>query len=483
MPDDSASYRPWAPQPGPQQHAIEAAPIEELLFGGARGGGKTDFLIGDWMADAPLGPAWRGILFRRSYRELEDYIVPRCLQLIPATFPGATFTKQDLTWTVPSGATLRLRYMERDSDADGYQGQAYPWIGIDEVGTWRSETPYRKLLGLLRSADGVKHMRMRCTANPGGAGHQWVMARFGIDRHPMGYRVMTDPDTGMRRVFIPSKVRDNQILMANDPRYIDRLKGVGSPELVRAWLDGDWTAITGAFFDCWRPDLHIIRPFAIPEHWLRFSSLDWGYARPFSHGWWAVVSEPHQIESGAILPRGAMVRYREWYGASEPNVGLRMNADAVAAGILAREAPGERDLMAYRVADPAIFKTESGPSIGEQLHAAGVSFRRGDNTRAAGWMEMRRRLEGEEGRPMMYTFSTCADFIRTLPALQHDEAKPEDLDSDGEDHACDEARYALMSRPWTRPAPPAEKPVTTLADVRFDDLWPAPATGGLSPRI
>lgn len=471
--------QPWAPQPGPQFDAIDAAKwCPELLYGGARGGGKTDFLIGDWMADAHRGAAWSGILFRRTYRELEDYIVPRCQTVIPATLRGARWYETDRMWEVQGGATLRLRYLERDADADAYQGQAYPWIGVDEIGLWPSISPYLKLLGILRSASGVS-VRIRATANPGGAGHQWVKARW-IDPAPQGYTPIRDTATGMIRMFIPSKATDNRILMRNDPGYIDRLRGVGSESLVRAWVDGDWSVVEGAYFPEWRTDRHVVQPHAIPPHWTRLRSFDWGSAKPFSVGWWA-VSDGSKLPGGRQYPTGALVRYREWYGASAPNVGLKLTAEAVAAGILEREGPGET--IHDSVADPACFRADGGPSHAERMARAGVRFRPADNSRLAGWDQLRARLVGVDDRPMLYVFATCRDLIRTLPAAQHDTKRPEDVDSEGEDHAVDEARYACMSRPMTRLPPPSAKPMTTIRDVTMDHLWKQRADPGANRRI
>ena len=140
-----------------------------------------------------------------------------------------------------------------------------------------------------------------------------------------------------------------------------------------------------------------------------------------------------------------MLKYREWYGASGPNVGLKMQAPDVARGIVQREA-GER--IRYGVADPSIFIKDGGPSIGESMSIAGCVWRRADNKRMAGAEAVRQRLQGEDGKPMLYFLDCCEDSIRTIPVLQHDENNEEDVDTEAEDHAYDETRYACMSRPW-----------------------------------
>lgn len=322
---------------------------------------------------------------------------------------------------------------------------------VEEAGNYETSEPIDMLFGALRSKGAVP-IQLILTANPGGPGQSWLRHRY-IDPAPMG-RVplirMLPNGAEHRYIYIPSRVQDNRILLNNDPTYINRLYLVGSDALVRAWLEGDWSVVTGAFFDCWSPARHVIRPFEIPAHWLRFGSFDWGSAKPFSMGWWA-VSDGNALPDGRLYPAGAMIRYREWYGAGAPNVGLGLTTRAIAEGIRERE---RRETITYRIADPACWKVDGGPSHAEIMMAPdlGLTFRRADNSRVTGWTQVRDRLIGHDGVPMLYSFSTCPAFIRTLPALQHDAGKPEDVDSDGEDHAPDEARYACMSRPYTRKA-------------------------------
>jgi len=360
---------------------------------------------------------------------------------------GAKYHEQDKMWRFPNGARLRFAYLESDSDADAYQGHSYTRVYVEEVGTFPRPEPVLKLMATLRSGAGVP-CGFRATGNPGGPGHNWVRARY-IDPAPLGWEVgarsFTNPFTGAAVsrdwVYIPSRLTDNHYL---GDQYVANLYMSGSPALVRAWLEGDWSAIEGAFFDCWSPAKHVVRPFAIPDDWLRFRSMDWGSAAPFSVGWWAVVGD----DTGA-LPRGALVRYREWYG-----TGAKLTAEEVAQGIIDREAR-DHHLIKYGVLDPSAFAQDGGPSIAERMHrhartmGSSLLFRPADNKRVTqrgamgGWDQVRARLKGgADGRPMLVTFSTCPDFIRTIPVLQHDSDKPEDLATEGEDHAADECFVA-----------------------------------------
>ena len=419
-------------------------PVAEIFYGGARAGGKTDGMIGkNAIKAARYGEHQRGIFFRRELPQLEAAI-DRCKQIyFPLKWGWA---EQKKTFTAPNGATLRFRPLERDSDAEKYQGHDYTDVYFEELTNYPDPRPINKLRATLRSGHGVP-CQFHATGNPGGPGHQWVKERY-ITPAPQGYKVIVDRD-GNERIFIPAKVEDNPALTDADPLYISRLKQVGSEALVKAWLEGDWNIVEGAFFDCWSAKM-ILQPFAVPEHWLKFRSFDWGSAAPFSVGWWAVVTDNFMVSEGFSLPRGALVRYREWYGKKKANIGLKMTAEQVSRGIRDRSL----EKVAYSVADPAIFAQDGGPSISERMFP--VNFNRADNKRVGahgmmgGWDQMRARMQGEEDKPMVYCFHTCVDSIRTIPALQHDPKRMEDLDTNAEDHAADEWRYALMSRPYIR---------------------------------
>ena len=458
--------------------ALLTCSVFEVFYGGARGGGKTESSIGDWLQHSSLyGEGAIGIFFRRKLVQLAE-VIARTKQLFPKL--GAKYNEQQKTWTMANGARLKFAYLEKDADAEEYQGHSYTRVYVEEVTNFPSPGPIDKLRATLRSGVGVP-CGMRLTGNPGGAGHNWVKKRY-IDPNPRGYQIITEEceveidgvksTVSLDRVFIPSKISDNQLLMRNDPTYILRLRQSGSEALVRAWLEGDWNIIDGAFFDEFSEEAHVLptEEFLALRNpaMLFFRAFDWGSAKPFSVGWYAVLDKEYTL-GDRILPRGAMVKYREWYGASGVNKGLKMTADLVAAGIVERE-KGER--IRYGVADPAIFIRDGGPSIGETMAIHRCSWRRADNKRKVGWEQLRQRLTGQAGVPMIYFCDCCEDTIRTLPVLQHDDTDAEDLDTEAEDHAADETRYAVMSRPWVSriaaaqaprlPKLPAEMTITEL---------------------
>ncbi len=435
----------WKPQPGPQT-ALLKCPTFEVLYGGARGGGKTDGMLGDFAQHAQMyGKHASGVFFRREYRQLEQVIERAQALFMPL---GAAFNKTTALFRFPNGAVLRFRHLWDVAAASAYQGHEYSWICFEELTNWPDPAPVNMLRATLRSSAGVR-VSFRATGNPGGPGHTWVKARY-IDPAPHGYAQIQDEETGQRRVFIPAKLEDNPMLVQNDPTYEARLRESGSAELVRAWRWGDWDVVVGAYFDCWRADKHVVQPRRLPDHWTRFRAMDWGSARPFSVGWYA-VSDGTLSE----FPRGALIRYREWYGCEGPNVGIKMSAEEVGRGIAARER--EDSKIHYGVIDPSAFRNDGGPSIAERMNKyLRPAFLRADNARVpqagamGGWDQVRARLTGPDGTPMLYVFSTGVHLIRTLPALQHDQRRIEDVDTDGEDHAPDELRYACMSRPFTK---------------------------------
>jgi len=490
----------WRPQPGPQA-AFVHCPVPEIFFGGARGGGKTDSAIGKMLIRAlQFGHGERGIFFRRTYKQLEEVML-RAHELFPPH--GARWREKDLSWTFPNGAWIKFAYLERDQDAQNHQGKSYTCICIEEAGTFPDWAPIAKLKATLRSTKGIP-TQLLLTGNPGGPGANWVRARY-IDPAPQGWHPIKEvnhrvrPDGKMEtytteRIYIPSRVTDNQILMQKDPNYIARLMESGSEQLVKAWLEGDFYVVDGAFFDNFDTQKHVLQPTQLPEWWTRYRACDWGSYRPFCVLWIAVASEDwfHPV-SGHMVPKDALVTYREWYGIETkkdgtivPNKGIKMFAEEVGRGILEREERNER--IDFGVIDPSAYASDGGPSIAERI-ARGtngkVMFRRADNKRVgdmgalAGWDQVRGRLGGqdqiEHGRenvPMLFFFSNCIHTLRTLPMQQHDPDRPEDIDTDGEDHAADTLRYACMARPYSRPTKKRKNnKLSTLAEVTLDQLW------------
>lgn len=472
-------------------------PIPEIFFGGARGGGKTDAAIGKMLIRClQFGKGERGLFVRRTYKQLEEVML-RAQEIFPPH--GGKWRERDLTWTFPSGAWIKFAYLERDSDAMNHQGKSYTCICIEEAGTFPSWGPIAKLKACLRTTKPIP-VQMLLTGNPGGPGSNWVRARY-IDPCPAGWTPIKETQSRKlpngevesyttERIYIPSRVTDNQILLQQDPNYIGRLMETGSENLVKAWLEGDFYVVDGAFFDNYDSRLHDVRPFPIPPHWTRFRAMDWGSARPFCCLWIAQAAEDHYLEDNRIIPKDALVVYREWYGVRikpsgeiEPNIGVKLYAEEVAHGIIKRE---KNDNVSFGVIDPSAAASDGGPSIVERMARCTngkLLFRRADNKRVgplgalSGWDQIRGRLGGDQlerhgGKvPMLYFFNTCTHLLRTLPMQQHDADRPEDIDTEGEDHAVDALRYGCMARPWSPPHLEQLRPARGLEDMTLDELW------------
>lgn len=441
-------YRPSAKQ---RQFHISIA--NEVLYGGAAGGGKSVAIVLDGLKRCLQFPKTRAYMFRRTYRELEDTLITEALRWYPKEIASYNVGRHEMT--LINGSKIFFRHCSSVADMYDYAGAEIHWLYIDELTSFEREI-YEFLKTRLRARAelGITPV-VRCASNPGNIGHGWVKQYF-VDAGSYGdlveHRVVSRTAKRVRTFttqYIPALATDNPYITDD---YIFELER--KPEaLKRALLFGDWDAFEGQVFTEWvdspehyldQRHTHVIKPFNIPLHWPRAMSFDHGYTRPFSVGWWA------------IGPRGEAYRYREWYGC-EPgraNVGIQLSPRQIAEGIVAREMEyeGAENLSVDRVADPSIFERSRGDSVAQQMEPQdglpGIYFRKGDNSRIAGKMQLHERLRfGEDGRPLLYVFDTCRDFIRTIPNLPYDPRKPEDVNSEAEDHVYDETRYFLMSRP------------------------------------
>ena len=438
----------WTPQR--RQADFLARFEDEALYGGAAGGGKSEALGAEALRQAHI-PHYRALILRKTYPELSE-LIDKSQRYYRGAFPGAQWSEARHMWRFPSGAKIYFGAMQHTNDRFKYQGRAYDYIAFDEL-THFTQDEYLYLLSRNRASGPGTRVYLRASANPGGIGHGWVKARFLTPAPPMqtiweDVQVRT-PDGAVHtarrsRIFVPSTVFDNQILLQNDPAYAARLAALPDADR-RALLYGDWDAFAGQVFSEWRADpahyadrryTHVVDPFPIPRGWRVVRGFDFGYSRPFSVGWWA------------ISPDGALCRIRELYGCTgTPNEGVRWEPARIAREIkkIEQDDPNIRGRTVRGVADPSIFDESRGESVAQMMEREGIFFDRGDNSRIAGKMQVHHRLAFDQnGAPGLTVFSTCRHFIRTVPALVYDPVNVEDVNTAMEDHIYDEMRYVVM---------------------------------------
>ena len=427
----------WKPFLGGQQLFL-SCPFKEALAEGNRGGGKTETLLIDFARDVGMGfgPRWRGVLFRREYKQLDD-VVAKAKQLFlrMQNRPKWLSSKSDYKFVWPTGEELLLRMIRDPDEYWNYHGQEFPWQGWEELTTWPDARCYDMMASTNRCAHPKVHSRRRATTNPFGAGHGWVKHRF-ID--PMPRNTPIRGEDGEFRIAIHMDLIDNKALMAADPNYIQRLENLDNEQLKQAWRYGNWDIAVGGFLaGVWDGDKHAVKPFSIPHDWRRWRAGDWGFSNPYSIGWYA------------MSPEGCIYRYRELYGmGEEPPNGSREPVKKVAERILQCEAQEAAQGIVFRnnPMDSAIWNNDGQEkTVGELFGSNGVKWtpaKKGPGSRISGAQVVIQMLSDNQFK----VFDTCHHWLRTVPTLMPDENNWEDVDTDQEDHAWDETRYSLVSR-------------------------------------
>lgn len=451
-------------QPSEKQVQFMKDHHKYIAFGGARGGGKSWAIRVKAALMSLRYPGIKIMILRKTYVELqENHIQPMC-ELLRCNSEDkkdriASYNDGKKTITFPNGSRIIFRYCENDRDAERFQGIETDILFVDEA-TQQTEDRIRKINASVRGVNSFPK-RIYYTCNPGGEGMQW-MKRLFID---CKYNDDEDPE---EYSFIQSLVTDNKALMETNPDYIKQLKAL-PPKIRDAWLYGKWDVYEGQFFEDFReePDMreaeeagchlsreelkeqgrwcHVIAPFDLSKGekrgWNILRSYDFGYGKPFSCAWWAIDYD------------GVLYRILEYYGCTEtPNEGIKYTPDQQASEIarIESEHPWLKGKRIEGVADPSIWDASRGESVAETFQKHGIYFTPGDNKRIPGWMQVHYRLQFDDnGYPRMYIFENCKAFIRTIPLLIYDDHKPEDLDTDMEDHVADDVRYMCMSKPVT----------------------------------
>jgi DNA-binding protein YbaB len=438
----------FAPNEGPQTEFLAAAETD-VLYGGAAGGGKSYAMLVDPLRYAHRA-AHRALIIRRSMPELRE-LIDKSRELYPKAFPGCKYREVEKLWNFPSGAKIEFGFLERDADVYRYQGQAYSWIGFDEITHLPTEFAWNYLASRLRTTDSEITPYMRCTANPGGVGAHWVKNRYIEPAEPDQSFVGKD---GLTRKFIPARLEDNPFL-ATDGRYEQMLKAL-PPTQRKQLLEGNWDVNEGAAFTEFNVEEHVIPPFQIPIHWDRVKGVDYGYASESACIWAAI--DPSD---------GTLIVYRELYqkGLTGEDLGRKIT-----------EMELQDPFSVQGVLDTAAWSRTgtTGPTVGETLVRQGHKLRRADKNRIQGKIQIHEYLRLQpSGRPRLQIFSSCPSLIRELQGIPLDKSNPEDVDTHAPDHAYDALRYLIMSRPRVN------DPLAQLRHLRLEQAYtPADADFG-----
>ena len=433
----------WKPHEGAQTLALEVDDCYEMLYGGARGGGKTDCGMA-WLLRATQHPEARMLVIRRNSDDLADWI-DRAHKM----YPYAKITGKPATIKFPSGAIIRTGHLKDDQAYTKYQGHEYQRILIEELTQIPSEESYLKLISSCRSTIKGLDPKVFCTANPGGKGHQWVKRRFIQGHKP---EVAFKGDSKRYRMYIPATIDNNPTLVENDPDYVSFLDNLPEP-LRSAWRHGDWDIFAGQYFTEWNPKMHILpealaRKFGYGQEYnKRYIGIDWGYAAPFACIW---------IE---VTPQNKVFCYRELYGTERHPLEwgqeiLARTGDEEIFMSLGDPSMWARNPMSWNASHNPMYTDKSiATALGEFV----PNLVPANNSRVIGWRNMAQLMHYKKGvLPNFFIIDgKCPNLSRTLPEMIRDDKNPEDIDTTLEDHICDAVRYSLTH--IQAPAKPAPK--------------------------
>lgn len=459
----------------PKQTCALETEATETLFGGAAGGGKSHLMRVasiEWCTEIP---GLNCFLFRRISEDLwKNHMTGSgsYFELLAPWIDSKLVSIDQSRGVIRfnfNGSKIHLCHCQYENDRMKYLGAEIHVLLMDELTTF-TDVIYKFLRSRVRIG-GLhvptkyrgKFPRILCGSNPGGIGHNWVKQMF-VSPKPEGVVWRTEKkDGGMLRSFIKSRLEDNPTMTENDPTYEDRLSGLGSEHWVKAMREGDWDIVAGGMFDDkWKTEKHIVDPFPLPLSWRIDRTFDYGSSAPFSVCWWAESDGTIATRSDGTqvhAPPGTVFLIAEWYGWNgEANTGCKMLMREVARGILEREAQMLDSGFIERIPDPgpadsAIFATEDGKCIADEMSLVGVTWipaNKSPGSRITGWEKMRRMFDAwaqwPREEPGLAVFNTCRHFIRTIPVLPRDPKKEDDVDTDAEDHIGDATRYRLVSQ-------------------------------------
>ena len=418
------------PNPGQQEFALrQPYSIKEILYGGARGGGKT-FAGLLWLTEYVDHPRFQGLVIRRNGDDLGDWI-ERARYMYAGL--GVQITGNPPVLRFPSGALIRTGHLKDDTTYTKYQGHEYQKILIEELTQIVSKDRYVKLVSSCRTTIPELAPQVFATTNPGGIGHLWVKEMF-VDPHEPN--VAFKGEDGIRRVYIPATVDDNPVLTEADPEYLTRLEALRWTDeaLWKAWRYGDWNIFVGQVFGEWRPRKHVIPQLPVNlENCKVYGAMDWGFNDPTSIHWLAVAPEND-------LGVKHIYCYREMY-----NNGKTAEYWADQVDDVVKHEP----MVSFIMPHDCFSHLGGSATIASRFQAKkAISVRSAEAKSHSAKINRQSLLhdllqDSPDGTPYLQVVETCRNLIKTIPALPYSDTKPEEIDDEAEDHAYDSLTYGL----------------------------------------
>ncbi len=444
--------------PNKKQELFHKCGAGEVVYGGAKGGGKSTALVMESFKYGSKYPRADMYLFRETYDDLEANLIQEWKNKIDKNVYNYNESKHIVT--LANDTTIKFRYIRNFTDAEGYQGRSIDFIGVDEL-TKHEEKSIQVLLSCLRSAKGFP-TKFKGTCNPGGIGHNWVKKRY-INATDYGKKRVIDSITGVKIAFIPALVYDNDILMKNDPNYVRRLENLPESQK-KAFLYGDWDIYDGQYFDEFKHDIHVIEPFEIPSHWRRYFVMDYGL--DMFAGYFIAMDD-----------NGRAYVYKELY---QSGLIISDMVQMIKANIT--------ESIYEFIAPPDMWNRnrDTGKSVAEIALDNGVFFNQASNERVAGWLNMKEWLKpynDEHGSMIagLRIFNCCPNLIESIPALQYDDKNLSDVSKQPHiyTHGPDAIRYFIAGRP----APAISHKKEKKYNFSFENPKPNPLGKGNKTRV
>jgi len=430
----------FKPHPGAQTLALQVDDnVKFIGFGGARGGGKTMCGIA-WLLRRMAEPNSTGLVIRRNYQDLKDWI-----DTARQMMPNATVTGKPAVFTFKNGSKFYCGHLNSPSAYEQYQGFNLDSLLCEELTQIPDLESFLKLCSSVRSS-GKRPSQVFCSMNPGNQGHNFVKTFFKIGEKKPNV-AFKDDITGDYRIYIPSKLTDNPTLMENDPGYYKYLDGLPEP-LRSAWLEGDWDCLVGNYFTDWNPGVHIISEDKAKELGFNledgnnYCGIDVGFASPsvcefinvayngncfvFDEVWGI---EKHPYEFGKMI--------------KDARGNIEIEAEFIDPSSAIRNPQSWRNETTQAYSDNSMATAMRGdfdnPNLVNMLYA--------NNSRVSGWRSMAQKMHYTKDRkPTLYVIEGKAPKLcETIPEMMRDEKNPDDILKNSRDHFCDALRYGLTN--------------------------------------